>query len=134
MGIKFRGQRIDDDIWVYGSYHYSAGGRFHYILALEKFVQDDDVMRMWKQEVNKVIPESVGQFTGVKDKFGNDIYVGDVVKNNAASWEVIFHTGCFCGRIITPRRKKDKANEVHIALRAINEIEIIVTTPDKQKA
>jgi len=72
--IKFRGKRIDNGEWVYGTYHYSNDNNNHYILSRECFIEIDSRQTLHSKEVSNVVQESVGQSTGLKDELGNEIY------------------------------------------------------------
>ena len=56
--ILFRGKRVDNGEWVYGN-----------------LIRRTVCGKEWE-----VIPETVGQYTGLDDKYGAKIFTGDAVK------------------------------------------------------
>jgi hypothetical protein len=75
--IKFRGKRVDNGEWVYGNYCTRILGGFkpieHCIQVITKN-NDGTIHSLSSYEVN---PETVGQFTGLTDKNGADVYTDE---------------------------------------------------------
>lgn len=79
--ILFRGKRENNGEWIYGDLIHRK---------MMTFIRSEDEMRNYATEF-EVLPETVGQYTGLTDKTDRKIFKGDIVRrfnNNPCTGEI----------------------------------------------
>ena len=87
--ILFRGRQFDSNTWIEGYLVEDV------IIAKGSLDVDEDYIGV-NGEWSSVILDTVGQYTGLKDKNGKKIFEGDYFRDDDLYCVVVFDKGCFC--------------------------------------
>ena len=104
--IKFRGKRLDNGKWIYGDLHQFYGRPDKAIWPID---EDDWI---------EVDPATVGQYTGVNDEHGTNVFEGDIIRHGDELFVIVFGDGCFW------RKGQTDTMELHTIL-GMGEFEIL---------
>lgn len=132
--VIFRGKRVDNGEWVYG-YYFKATHHWHNHGIHKDWIATDTVQNSgWCNVRGKyaVIPQTVGQYTGLTDKNGKKVFEGDIVKNEYRKgqyqyFKIVYDTRFYCWQV------ENKYGMLGFLYNVIGDLEVIGNIYDNPK-
>ena len=119
--IKYRALDAATKKWVYG----------YYVVLDSGYELVECIWELGAERATPIDPSTLGQYTGLFDKDGREIYEGDILRllNSEVLCEVIYEAPSFCRRWISPKvsslrgvEMESMAHNTHIAYEVIGNI------------
>ena len=102
--ILFRGKDVESGKWLYG---WVFGEKAKSIIELDtQYVSEEGVEAYY---TSVVIPETVGQYTGLDDKNSVKIFEGDIVREHVNDYTPIYQNGIYMAYNV------DKINDPYVS-------------------
>ena len=133
--ILFRGKLLDNGEWVYGSFCMDAREQFNGLCGVDGFIRLYDKAK-GKMQTYEVDRETVGQYTGMKDKNGRRIFEGDIChKTRTGEIVSVKWHGTMAGYVLGKKRADNKhLSDFGELFRAYDKYEVIGNIHDNPES